>query len=76
MSVAPEIVAAAEKMRDVAARLKSDAERLLATLVEAKHCGVDTRRLDFEMVKVRFMAQIPEALEKKAAGLLPKDDGQ
>lgn len=76
MSVAPEIVAAAEKMRDVASRLKADAERLLTTLVEAKQCGVDTRRLDFEMIKVRFMAQIPEALEKKASALLPKDEGQ
>ncbi len=76
MTVAPEIVAAASKICDVAARLKSDGERLLATLIEAKHCGADVRRLDFEMIKVRFLAQIPEHLEKKAAALLPKGDGQ
>lgn len=70
------IAAAQKRLRDIGKKLKMDADRLLATLGEAAACGIEIRHLDIETIKVRYLTAIPDALERKAAALLPKGSAQ
>jgi len=76
MSVASEILAAAEKLSGVASKVRERAAALAEALEEVQSCGIELRSLDLPMVTTRFGSQIPAQLDAKAASLLPKGDGQ
>lgn len=73
MTVAPELQAAADKLREVKLQVTEQAVRMLSALEHAQSCGADVRDLDLQTIRVRFMHQIPDGMERKAATLVPKD---
>lgn len=64
------LIAAATRLREVAAQIKAEAEALLQSIDVAEECGIEVRDLDRKQISVRYIEQYPYMLEKKAAALV------